>query len=44
MLWAVFFGYLIWNTLPDLWGWIGAGLITIGGLLANKTKESETLV
>ncbi len=44
MLWAVFFGYLIWNTLPDLWGWIGAGLITIGGLLANKTKESATLV
>ncbi len=33
MIWAIIFGYAIWNNLPDFWGWVGAGLIAIGGLL-----------
>jgi len=41
MLWAVFFGYVIWNSLPDFWGWIGAGLITLGGVLAHRHSDQS---
>jgi len=44
MIWAVFFGYTIWNSLPDIWGWLGAGLIAFGGLLSNWTFEKPTQI
>jgi S-adenosylmethionine uptake transporter len=32
LLWAAFFGYFFFTEFPDLWTWIGAGIIIASGL------------
>lgn len=32
LVWATFFGFIIWNDWPDLWTWAGATLIIGSGL------------
>lgn len=32
MIWGTIYGYLVFGQIPDLWTWIGAGIIMAGGL------------
>ena len=34
LAWAALIGWLVWDQLPNLWGWIGIALILAAGLLA----------
>lgn len=35
MVWAIALGFLIWTELPEFWGWVGAALVAVGGLMAT---------
>jgi drug/metabolite transporter (DMT)-like permease len=32
IIWATIIGYLLFNTFPDIWGWIGIAIVVIAGL------------
>ena len=32
LVWAALFGFVIWNEWPDVWTWVGAGIIIVSGL------------
>lgn len=32
MIWGTFYGYVVFGDFPDIWTWIGAGIIMITGL------------
>lgn len=40
LLWAVFFGYVFWDTLPSFYGYLGAGII-IGANLFILWRERQ---
>jgi len=42
ILFAVMIGTLLGDQLPDLWSWIGMGLITTAGLLVTLPKSSQS--
>jgi drug/metabolite transporter (DMT)-like permease len=40
ILFAVIIGTLLGDQLPDLWSWIGMGLIVVAGLLVTIPKRT----
>lgn len=32
IIWGTFYGWLVFGELPDLWTWLGAGIIVVSGL------------
>ena len=36
MFWAVLFGWMFWDELPDFWAWSGIALIVFAGLLVLR--------
>ena len=49
LLWSTFYGWLIFNDLPDFWTWVGALIIVSTGLytlhrerLAAKASKART--
>lgn len=38
LLWAAAIGYLAFAEIPDLWTWLGGGLIFAAGLLAGRAR------
>jgi drug/metabolite transporter (DMT)-like permease len=32
IIWATIIGYLLFNTFPDIWGWIGIAIVVIAGI------------
>lgn len=38
ILFASFYGWLFWDELPDLWTWVGAAFIVLGGVLAMRRR------
>ena len=43
LLWATFYGYMLWGDLPDLTTLIGAGVIALGGIYILR-RETTTAV
>ena len=39
LIWAAIASWLIWSELPDLFVWLGGGLIIIGGLISLRTED-----
>ncbi len=47
LIWAILFGYLFWQDIPDLWTWIGAAAVTIGGIYVlsqNVTPNDQEAI
>ena len=42
--WGVLWGWLFWGDLPDLWGWVGIGVIVMAGVyvLRAETEPAKT--
>lgn len=40
MIWATLFGFLAFGAIPDLWTWVGAGIIVASGLyIGNRERR-----
>lgn len=39
LLWGSLYGYLLFGTVPDLWTWVGAGVIVVSGLYAMRLER-----
>jgi len=39
LLWAIFFGWLVFASLPDVWTLVGGVIIAISGLLAARSGQ-----
>ena len=41
IIWGTFYGYVVFNQLPDIWTWVGTAIIVSAGLFTfyrqNKT-------
>ena len=33
MIWAVFYGIVLFGDFPDFWTWTGAGIVIVAGIL-----------
>jgi S-adenosylmethionine uptake transporter len=31
IIWATFFGFMVFDQLPDMWTWVGASIIVVMG-------------
>ncbi|MGI9435159.1 MAG: DMT family transporter [Geminicoccaceae bacterium] len=40
LIWAILFGYLFWQHVPDLWTWVGAVAVTMGGIYVLSGNAS----
>jgi len=43
IVWAVIFGYLFFDTLPNPMSWLGILLITVGGLYVSRTLRVRSI-
>ena len=41
LIWATMASWLIWSELPDLFVWLGGGLIIIGGLISLRAEDAK---
>lgn len=41
LIWATLFGFVIWGDFPDLWTWVGAGLIIASGLYIFHRERKD---
>ena len=41
LIWATMFGFIIWGDFPDLWTWVGAGLIIASGLYIFHRERKD---
>ena len=45
IIWASFYGFLLFGQFPDLWTWIGAAIITASGLYVmhrERVRDSDS--
>ena len=43
LIWAVVFGYLIWEEVPDLFVWTGAAIIVLSGIYLIQRESGDTI-
>ena len=41
LIWGTILGWMIWHDVPDIWVWVGAGVIALAGMYITYREAGQ---